>query len=280
MDIVGVVVLYHPDIRIYENIKSYVSELKKLYILDNSEYTDDNIVTMISSFRNVEYVSFKENKGLSYALNVGLRKAKGYSYLLTMDQDSCFLPGDFRKYKNKITQLATQEKYSSIAIFSVMYTGIKNEKKIKDDSFVESAITSGSVLRMSLAKKIGEFDPKLFIDEVDNEYCYRALASGYKIWRFSDIKLKHELGIPNYQCILGWDFVVLNHSAIRKYYIVRNRLYVAQKFPAVKGKYIKKIVSMFIKVLLFENDKISKIKHMVKGIRDFKAKRYGKYKSG
>lgn len=33
----GVVVLYHPDESVLQNIQSYLSDLDKLYVIDNSE---------------------------------------------------------------------------------------------------------------------------------------------------------------------------------------------------------------------------------------------------
>ena len=37
MKIAGVVVLYHPEISVWDNISSYIEDIDKLYILDNSE---------------------------------------------------------------------------------------------------------------------------------------------------------------------------------------------------------------------------------------------------
>ena len=34
-------------------------------------------------------------------------------------------------------------------------------------------MTSGNLLNLKIAEKIGDFEEKLFIDEVDHDYCYR-----------------------------------------------------------------------------------------------------------
>lgn len=61
----------------------------------------------------------------------------------------------------------------------------------------------------------------------------------------------------------------MNHSPIRKYYIVRNRLYVAQKYPFIRRYYEQALIKMFVKVLFFESDKLAKLKLMLEGIRIF-----------
>ena len=72
-----------------------------------------------------------------------------------------------------------------------------------------------------------------------------------------------------------------NHSALRKYYWLRNRLLVAdmyiEYYPALKRgnkKFIKKMIKM---IILFESNKIKKLKMLYKGYKDYKRGKYGKY---
>lgn len=277
----GVVVLYHPEADICRNIQTYVSELDILYILDNTENPSDNfsILDKIIKLQNVKYFPFYENKGLSYALNFALKKVQkeGYTYLLTMDQDSCFPGKEFFKYKTNIIHAENDRKFDNVAIFSVNYSGLKEAENLRGVHEVIAAITSGSILKVRLTEKIGYFDENLFIDEVDDEYCYRARLLGYKIIMYCDIKLTHHLGNPKKYCILGYRFTVLNHGAIRKYYISRNRLYVAKKYKCIRKYYIMSLAKMFIKILFFEKNKFTKIVFMVNGIYDFISNKYGKY---
>lgn len=273
----GVVVLYHPNESVCDNIRSYVNELDILYVLDNTENPDVNGIEQILTLPNVEYVPFRENKGLSYALNFALDNAQEYTYLLTMDQDSCFVEENFLQYKRNIIQLENDGRFSDVAIFAVNYSGLKEAENAHGIYEVMAAITSGSILKIQLAKRIGNFDDNLFIDEVDNEYCYRTRKLGYKVVMNYDIKLVHHLGNPQKYCIFGYNFTILNHSPIRKYYIFRNRLYVAKKYKTVRTYCAISLVKIFIKVLFFESDKFAKFRYMFKGIQDFLLNRYGKY---
>ena len=91
---------------------------------------------------NVEYVPFRENKGLSYALNFALDNAQEYTYLLTMDQDSCFVEENFLQYKRNIIQLENDGRFSDVAIFAVNYSGLKEAENAHGIYEVMAAITS------------------------------------------------------------------------------------------------------------------------------------------
>ncbi len=272
MLIAGVVVLYNPDYEVLNNIKSYLDELDCLYVCDNSDIINECLVSNLKKLPRVKYVSFGQNKGISYALNIALNLAKGYDFLLTMDQDSNFCSGMMHKYRNII--LDNYIKDDTVAMFSVNYLNIDN---LNDGvEVVERAITSGSILNIKIAKEIGGFDENLFIDEVDYEFCYRANAYGYKILYFKGILLQHNLGSPIKGCYLGKQFTAWNHNAIRKYYIARNNIYIMKKYPEKRKKCLKAIVGYFAKTVLIEPDKCKRILFMIRGIRDGIIGRMGK----
>ena len=90
MKLAGVVVWYNPSDKDVKNIQSYIDELDKLYIFDNSEKKDNK--NKVPTSKKIEYISQHENLGIATALNITANKAlgEGYLYLLTMDQDSKF----------------------------------------------------------------------------------------------------------------------------------------------------------------------------------------------
>ena len=57
-----------------------------------------------------------------------------------------------------------------------------------------SLITSGSLINTSIFSEIGGYNEKLFIDEVDHEYCYRIKMLGYSVLQLENILLNHTLG--------------------------------------------------------------------------------------
>jgi len=88
----GVVVLYNPDIEVYNNISKYIDCLDKLYVIDNSKEIKYEIVNKIKSLdvNKIAYIAKEANIGLASALNIGINLAynTGASWVLMMNQDS------------------------------------------------------------------------------------------------------------------------------------------------------------------------------------------------
>lgn len=86
------IVLFNPDNvdRVQLSLHAILQQVKKVYIFDNS--TKENTITFPT---NVTYMTEHENKGIAYALNHIMEKAKtdGYEWLVTMDQDSVIPKG-------------------------------------------------------------------------------------------------------------------------------------------------------------------------------------------
>ena len=250
----GVVVLYHPDESVLQNIQSYLSDLDKLYVIDNSENPEQGgLIEQIKALPHVQYKALGENLGISYALNYAAEQCQGLRYLLTMDQDSSFEPGDVARYKKKIGERMEQ----NIAVFAVREEGAR--KNIEPDRYVKRVITSGSVIDLSIMRKIGDFDEELFIDSVDFEYCYRAASNGYKILRFGDIVLNHHLGELQVCKRFGKERVLHVHNAIRRYYITRNNIYLLKKYPRRNFSKFKGIFKSLWRIILYEDNKGDKL---------------------
>lgn len=276
--IYGVVVLYNPNIsEVINNINSYIEELDKLYMIDNSE--KENYIKLESYMknkRNIEYIWLEENKGIAKALNLGKNKAinEDVNYFLTMDQDSSF-KNNFSKMIEWI--IKNENLIKEVAIISLTHSTKEKETQKKNEvEEKEIIMTSGNVLNLELIKKIGDFNEDFFIDEVDHEFCYRIREKGYKILCLNNIQLNHKLGdLKNY-----YFFSITNHNYIRRYYITRNRLYMTKKFPKVKRKYLFNIFFDFFKIIFFEDDKKRKIKYSILGIKDFYKNKKGKLVEG
>lgn len=275
MKLAGIITLYHPDKNVLSNIETFLNQLDILYVLDNTENPDVSTREMFSKIGKVEYKAFGGNMGIAYAMNYALKAVKGYDFLLTMDQDSYFLPGMMAKYKQKVEE---QEKINpqKAGVYSVNFDP-RVDAVVPGCKKIDVAITSGSMIPVDIATKIGGFDENLFIDQVDNEFCYRVKKNGYDILEFPSIILKHSLGHQTFHQILGFHYNTFNHNALRKYYMTRNRIYVLRKYPEIRCWYIKNIIKDVIKVVLAENDKKHKINYIIKGMKDGIINHMGKF---
>ena len=273
MRLAGVLILYNPSNEVLDNILTYLDGLEILYVLDNSERPNITVIDRLKMLPKIYYVAFGKNKGISYALNYALELTHGYQFLLTMDQDSKFRTGEFSTYKEKLDLLKDSE--PKIAIYSINY--VKNKLHRSPCEYVTDTITSGSIIDIGVAKEVGGFDLNLFIDQVDLEYCYRVREFGYRIIVFYDLFLLHHLGNPKQYNIFGRTIQVTNHNAGRRYYIVRNMLYVMRRYKDIRRDYAMEILKMTIKVVLFEEDKCKKLLYMYRGIDDYLHGKFGKY---
>lgn len=150
----GVVVLYNPEENVIENIKSYINEVTRLYIVDNSEQKNTKLLTDIKNISNkCNYIDNHGNQGIAQALNVGAKLAIKHSatWLLTMDQDSKFKDGSLNILVNYLRNNDT----SKVGIISPYHLTInktdtyKKENKVIDKLTV---MTSGNLLNLEAYK--------------------------------------------------------------------------------------------------------------------------------
>jgi rhamnosyltransferase len=279
LKIAGVVILYNPKKEINENILSYINQVDFLYVVDNSELPSDQIEHIIKSNpKSLEVVRNNVNVGIASALNIAAKKAieNGFDLLLTMDQDS-------RVSENYVSEMLLEfERDECIGILSPYIIHTKNPRMPVLTGLVEvaTAMTSGSVIKLSAHVQIGGFLEKLFIDYVDNEYCLRMKKSGYKIFRNNSIYIYHELGEAKARKFIYKKVFPTNHSPRRWYYRTRNRFYVYKEYKNEFPDYIKFDKRVFIKdivkILLYEKNKIQKFKMILIGYRDFKRDNFGR----
>src|SRR5205085_611567 len=124
-------------------------------------------------------------------------------------------------------------------------------------------------------------DEKLFIDEVDHDYCYRAKLLGYSIKMAEGIALEHVLGREKeVHTFWGTTKKKTFHSPFRLYYIVRNGCYVVstykKKFRSEMKARKRDILVRIKNHLLYGPKKLSSLKHIVLGYIHYKKNRFGK----
>lgn len=264
MKICGCVIWYNPSEEDKENIGTYLDGIDKLFIIDNSSE-----INYLNNNPKIEYIPLYNNFGIARALNIACEKAKieNYEWILTMDQDSRF-DKNIQDYKVKC-----QKKYNKnnlIVLFAATTTFDK------ESGFVNRVITSGNILNLEVWSELGGFKEDFFIDEVDFELCAKIILKGYLIYKFQDIKLNHTIGNNFNINFLGLKTYCMNHSYIRKYYIVRNRLFMRRMYPTLTKRYLIHILLDFYKVVFYEEYKLKKIKYMLLGINDYFKNKKGK----
>jgi rhamnosyltransferase len=271
------VILYHPDRSVISNIQSYSRLVDVVFAVDNSETANQEWVSALSATGNVIYMSNGENLGIAAALNRAAESAmqSGYSWLLTMDQDSSFEAEEFELYKKQTFQLIQTEKNAGLFCPA-------EEKTSSGDAITEPAfrITSGTWINLEAWRQIGGFDEKLFIDEVDEDFSCKLHLAGYRLIGFNNVVMKHKLGTKKKAGLLHLFFVRERtlHSPFRIYFMVRNYLIVRKRYAAFFPESYKKRDRDFLVALknniLFSGNFFQAFPRAMKGFIDYLFNRY------
>lgn len=281
LKIAAVVVLYNPELSVIQNINSYVNQVEKLYVVDNSAVLDDSLLEKIKSLDIVEYICNTTNLGIATALNIAAKKAvsEGFDYFLTMDQDS--------KASEELVEMLMSILQSSenIGIVAAEPLNINFRNEFDNENEIEKevlfTITSGNLVSLAAYKSVGGFMEELFIDHVDHEFCLRLHRNDYKVIRTNRTHIFHKIGNPTQKKIFYWIFYPLHHSPLRIYYRTRNRFYVSriyrESFPEYAKIDLKNFIREVFEIIAFEKNVLRKIKMIVIGYIHYKKNQFGKY---
>lgn len=277
MKLAGVVVLYNPDQKVINNINSYIDELDALYLVDNSS-ADNSTLFM---HEKVEYIPLRKNTGIAHALNIGAKKAidHNFHYLLTMDQDSMFEKDALKNMKSIID--ADDEK-DQVGIYSPFHKTAISEP-VPEELFTSPLVvmTSGNIINLDIYKCVEGFKEWMFIDCVDFEYGLNVRKHGYTIKQINTVFLDHELGDYEIKHVFNKKFFCDNHSALRRYYIVRNSFYLYDMYhddyPDYCQAVVKQAKQSFFYATVFEKHGFKKLIYMIRGYRDYRKGKKGAY---
>ncbi|EGJ1141148.1 glycosyltransferase, partial [Salmonella enterica] len=221
-DVLIIIVTFNPD---WDVVLKRIVSLSKSAVVFVSDNSLDNSVYMMN-YHNVIYHFNKGNIGIAKAQNVGIEYALNnkFDFVVFVDDDSNLTA-------EKINQLLANyevlgKRGNNIAAFCAYPSergGLDQKRNsILGDSLLltNNLMSSGSLTRTEVFKHIGLFDEKLFIDFVDYEWGWRALAKKYLIVIDSSVQFEHSLG----QGRLGNGLGV--PSPVRHFYQTRNLLWI------------------------------------------------------
>ena len=268
------ITIFQPDVdRLRENIAAILPQVEYLFLIVNGR---ESIQLIDNEIKHNEKIRIRVNDcnlGVAHALNqaLSLGKKLHMKWVLTLDQDTVVT-------HDLVERLMT---HASVPKVGIICPGVKERSdpnRRADDfhgwRYVLSAITSGSLTNVEIWEKIGGFDDRLFIDCVDHDYCARLIQAGFGIIRDDDAIILHEIGKQELRYCLGMGpFPVLNHSAMRRYYLFRNINYFCYKYPTLCRTAIDRkrfLAGTVLTVALYEDKKTEKLSAMLRGWIDYK----------
>lgn len=267
------IVTYNPNLEILmNNIDSLLDQVELIVVYDNASNNINDLIKCVEKINKLRIVKSKKNMGIAYALNrlMEYGEEKNFSKMLTLDQDSYCT-------KNYVSNMESFFSMGDLSIGIVAPTIRDKDTKAvighyspDTSSYVKTCISSGSIVDIKVWREVGQYDEYMFIDNVDIDFCYRVRKNGYKIVQANRIDLYHKVGNFKKKKIMGISVKVYGHSAFRKYYIARNNIYCPLKnkmyFKVLYGNY--KNISLLLKIITFEDDKLRKIGNVFRGWKD------------
>jgi rhamnosyltransferase len=281
----AVMVTYHAGAETLENIRIVLPQVQALVVVDNGSAAGEIASLRESSQASgFQLIENHENRGVAEALNQGIAwaRSRGYPWVILFDQDSTitneFVLQMFATWESH----PQRERVGSIhPRYQDRVTGIEAPiQRAKDDGGPIISLTSGALIPTWIFDRIGYFASDFFIDCVDIEFCFRLRASGYYVAGSKEAILLHSPGYPERVSVMGFVISPTHHSAVRRYYISRNRIVVYRKyfhvFPALVLQYAYASLRETAKCFLAERDRARKLRNFLLGTWDGLVGRMGK----
>lgn len=276
-----IVVLFNPNII---ELKRTSNKLKKENIyaiyVDNNSSNKEDLVGL-----GLNIIFLEKNFGIATAHNCGLKQAisENFDFAVLLDQDSDISENFFQNimnsffsieadFDNNIVALGpvhfdpNRECYYDVRLsnLSIVNPMVLHEEVIK----VQYIISSGSLIKLKKLLEIGFMKDEYFIDYVDIEWGFRAYSKGFSIYIDKNLSINHNIGE---ECIINGK-VKRIHSPTRRYYMVRNSIYL-YKEKSIPYNYAFKQVYFQIthSIYLFIFMKNSRFKYLIqtlKGLKD------------
>ncbi|WP_025729900.1 glycosyltransferase family 2 protein [Atopobacter phocae] len=283
---VVILVTYHPTQRTEQLIRSMSEANEEIIIVDNGSGSND-VLNQINA-QQVTLIRLKENKGLAYAQNEGIKEAKkqGKKGLFFFDQDSEIDQNFFNQMVDEYNRLLKDYNIGILApnlydrnlkeygrYAKLTPTGYETVHTIQEATRVDFVVSSASFMPMDVfldeEGRLQRYVDEFFIDQVDTEWSLRLKRKGKDIVVTPRVIFKHTIGERTEHHLLHLTVRPNHHGPLRKFYIVRNGLkcveWYGKEFPGFKKLMYHRLIHDLLGVIFYEDNKWIKLKAMWAG---------------
>ena len=275
-DVLAVVVSYNGLQKTRQTVETLRRQVGHIHIVDNgSDAKSLGVLESLEGEPNITVERLGENRGVGYALNRGVERARemGCTWLLTMDQDSVVDGSMIEAYRAALAQ-------DPGMVCLTPRISARSRKKDAAGSVISYAITSGNLVRVSVFEQIGLYDEGLFVDCIDFDFCLRLRRAGYSIYRVPAAMMEHQLG-DSVDLPKGVQKYYARHSPVRRYYMYRNFMYMAERYFFTFPGFIFKLGLSSVLLLLFigvlDASPFASYRAVARGLWDYAARKDGPY---
>jgi rhamnosyltransferase len=266
--IAAIIVTFGPDeLQINRLLRAVSLECEAVYVMDNGGGRD-TIKVSPEIDATMQIVDMRGNRGIGEALNHGFRlaAAAGFDYVTTFDQDSEPTVGQITALIKAIEELGSMGR--KVAAVGPCIVDLRAATRFEHpfmrrtigwpkatyctvgSKYIETdfLITSGSVISMAAYRGVGHYDPDLFVDYTDIEWCFRALTRGYRLFGICSVTMPHELSSGLAGTAFG--VTILGYSPIRRYYYARNAVLLCGRSHVAIGWKARLLLGLIGRLLL------------------------------
>lgn len=291
--VAAVIVTYNPHMpRLQPLLERLLAQVACVVVVDNASNVDLREALSQLRFDRLTVHCLDENTGIAAGQNTGLRLAfvQGCDTVVFFDQDSiigddfiAILSEGLRDPQVSITAPVFYDEQQGFGYPLVDILPSGRRKKYLPENLcgpidISVAISSGMLIRRSVFDRVGLLDERLFIDYVDTEWCLRCAAQGIAIRINPAAIMTHSIGEKSLSFA---GFRVPVHSAIRRYYRIRNAIHLLRlsHVPALMAlrEVLFGLVHQVI-LIAFEPGRRDYLNYYFKAVRDGIAGVYGPIK--
>jgi len=266
----AVVVTYHPDLAVTMDLLRQLDDSAcDFLVIDNHSSNIAELKASVDPLSSCQgLLALGENIGQAAALNRALDEVarRGYELALLFDQDSsigahfvenlltawdeaqALTPGRVAAVGPRLVEPHSGRRMPFRSFRRLLER--QESPATADGKLIHTAflITSGSLVSLQALAHIGPMRSDYFIDNVDLEWCFRAVSNGYALYGSEHASLLHRIGEDSDNPLVKRGLIV-QHSALRYYYSTRNRRHLHRQTYAPLVWRIKDNVRWALKTL-------------------------------
>jgi rhamnosyltransferase len=298
--IFAIVVTYNPQRGKLELLLDAIaSQVEKVIVVDNGTTSGKSWLTEIGERSGREILALDGNCGVAAGHNLGIARARelGADAVLMLDQDSLPAANMVAELRKALVALSGSGRLVAavgpahfdrggaqspflrfgFARNQHLYCGsAPNDEAVQCDHL----ITSGTLVPINVFGAVGVLEDALFIDNVDTEWCFRAIDKGYSLFGVCAARMSHSVGDALVETWVPYADPVVVHSPIRLYYIFRNHLLLyGRRYTPMRWK-LQAAPRLLFKALVFTTSvspRSTNLSMILEGLRDGARGKTGSY---
>lgn len=275
-NVCAIVVTYSPSKGFEDRLARASAQVVQVVIVDNASQGEGlERVHAASLLPRVVLIPNPVNLGIAAALNRGVSWARshGFKWALLLDDDSVPQPDMVATLARAFDEFPEKGRLAVIGSNRILNPG-HLEQNTRSGWWIisDAVITSGSLLELGAAQKIGPFREEFFMDFVDFEYCLRARGLGFKIVEVMVPTMQHFIGDRKTVRLLWFKVHEFNHRPWRSYYKIRNFMFVVRKYALKDPWWIFRMswamTKTTIVAIFIEESRMAKLRYTLLGVYD------------